>query len=173
VNNIVDSYGSDWDSEEITIGYRMDTAGSIDTSNLVLDNNLFYRPESSNHILLGRSTASGDPGGSFSASSYNAAYGTNNYQTSSGGLYKGTSGADKYKIVGSFSLGGATVATGGGGQSHPFLTGVTLPSYVGAVDPGSDDWVDTVMSLVDLNTTSIPPGSPGDVIPYILNIELK
>jgi len=65
--------------------------------------------------------------------------------------YIGSSGADQYITDGSHSLGsGVTIANGGVGGAHPYLSGVTIPSYVGATNPDDNDWVAGVMSLRDV-----------------------
>lgn len=67
-------------------------------------------------------------------------------------LYKGTTGADRYKTRGGHVLNGdTTIANGGIGGSHPYLQGVMIPSYIGATDPNDDSWVDTVLNLTRLS----------------------
>ncbi|OFX29427.1 MAG: hypothetical protein A2W92_13370 [Bacteroidetes bacterium GWA2_42_15] len=68
-------------------------------------------------------------------------------------LYKGTTGAARFKTRGSHVINGdTTIANGGIGGAHPYLEGVTLPSYIGATDPNNDSWVDTVLGLANLGT---------------------
>lgn len=64
----------------------------------------------------------------------------------------GSSGADKYKTTGTYELDETyTIANGGIGGSHPYLSGVTIPSYVVAVDPENDAWVAGVLGLATLS----------------------
>ena len=51
-----------------------------------------------------------------------------------------TSGANKFITLESHIIeGSTTIANGGIGGSHPYLSGITLPSYVGAVDPNDSE----------------------------------
>jgi hypothetical protein len=78
-------------------------------------------------------------------------------------LYKGTSGADKYKTLGSHRLDASyTIANGGIGGSHPYLPGVTIPSYVGATNPNDNAWVNGVLGLNA--TTTLIDGTSGDAV---------
>jgi hypothetical protein len=79
----------------------------------------------------------------YSVNSFDSAFSSTNYavpDTSS--LF-----SSGYKTNGSFSVGGATIANGGIGGNHPYLSGVTIPSYIGATNPSDDDWVDVILSL--------------------------
>jgi len=72
----------------------------------------------------------------------------------------GSSGADKYKVTGSYELDeDYIIATGGLGGDHPYLSGVTIPSYVGAVNPSDSDWVAGVLALDVTYFTSATAGS--------------
>ncbi len=67
--------------------------------------------------------------------------------------------------------GSLTVANGGIGGNHPYLDGVTIPSYIGATG-GDTLWVDTVLALISLGdeedvpqynlTTSVSGGGSVD-----------
>jgi hypothetical protein len=66
--------------------------------------------------------------------------------------YVGSSGADRYKLTGNYTLDGTHhILDSGLAGVHPYLNGVSIPSYIGAVDPNNDGWVDTVLSLSDIN----------------------
>jgi hypothetical protein len=77
-------------------------------------------------------------------------------------LYVGTSGADKYKTRANHILeGSTTIANGGIGGAHPYLSGVQIPSYVGAVNPNDNAWVDGVLGLATVsNLQNTPSGDP-------------
>lgn len=77
-------------------------------------------------------------------------------------LYQGTSGVNQYKTRASHILEGSyTIANGGIGGSHPYLNGVTIPSYVGATNPNDNVWVDGVLSLANVSTlTSATSADP-------------
>ncbi|MGD0822326.1 MAG: hypothetical protein ABSA71_16455 [Desulfomonilia bacterium] len=67
---------------------------------------------------------------------------------SSSSPFVGSSRMNKYITMGSYALDGShTIANGGLGGSHPYLSGVTLPSYVGAVNPNDNSWVAGVLGL--------------------------
>lgn len=85
-----------------------------------------------------------------------------NYENNTSGLFVGSSGADKYITVGTFVIGSATIANGGKGGNHPYLAGVTLPSYVGATNPSDNSWVNGVMGLTSL--ANLRNGSSADPI---------
>jgi hypothetical protein len=45
-----------------------------------------------------------------------------------------------------------TIANGGIGDSHPYLSGVTIPSYIGAANPSDNSWVSGVVN--DISSVS-------------------
>jgi hypothetical protein len=57
--------------------------------------------------------------------------------------------------------GSSTIANSGKGGSHPYLEGVTIPSYIGAA-LSTDTWVATVLSLKNLPTLDT---FPSDTLP--------
>jgi hypothetical protein len=42
---------------------------------------------------------------------------------------------------------GTSIRTGGLGGAHPYLNSESIPSYIGATNPNSSDWVDHVLSF--------------------------
>jgi hypothetical protein len=169
VNNIVDTYTNTWDSSSITVGHQMAiTGGSIDITNAKINNNFVYRPGSSTHYSIGRGLQSCSE--FLSTADMNRCYSTSNYTNATSGLYKGSSGADKYITNGSFVIGSTTIANGGIGGNHPYLLGVKFPSYVGATNPNdqkNNAWVNGVLSLSNVNvlkeSKGIPSWSPSTV----------
>lgn len=85
---------------------------------------------------------------------YSASYNADNL------LYQGTSGADKYRIRSQHVVGTSTAGAGGVGGNHPYLSGVSIPSYLGAANPSDDAWVAGVLSLS--NITNLITGGHGD-----------
>lgn len=80
------------------------------------------------------------------------------WQINEGTLFAGSSGADQYKTIGSFHLDEShTISNGGIGGNHPYLEGVTLPTYVGATNPEDNDWVDGVLSLATVSNLQNAP----------------
>ena len=166
-NNILDnmsfvfcpiSYGcsSGWCS-----GYSDRSSQSI--ANLHIDRNYIYRTSGSNAIFVGNSSW---PNGAYSASAWDSAKGggvrTYVQGYDSGNLlYQGTSGANKYKTRGTHTVSGSTTLSNAGiGGNHPYKSGVTIPSYIGATNPSDNNWVDGVMSLADISV--LRNGSSGD-----------
>jgi len=90
-----------------------------------------------------------------SQSTFDTARSTTNYTNSTAGLFA----ADGYTASGSFVIGSTTIAEGGIGGAHPYLSGVTIPSYVGAVNPSDSDWVAGVLALDASYFTSATNGS--------------
>jgi hypothetical protein len=83
-----------------------------------------------------------------------AGYSQKNYANSTTGMY---TDSDSYKINFSHILEGTTTIENGGiGGNHPYLTGVTIPSYVGPIAPDNADWVDVVLGLDSLGNNYIP-----------------
>lgn len=91
---------------------------------------------------------------------------TLNYATISSGLHPYVNNG--YKTAPNFSLGraGKTIVNGGIGGNHPYLVGVTIPSYVGPCDPNDSTWIDRVLGLSNINNLrvgggdSVPPNPP-------------
>lgn len=98
-----------------------------------------------------------------------------NWQNNSSGLFMGTSGVAQYIPNGNFVLSGSyTINNGGLGSTHPYLSGVTIPSYIGAVDPNNSGWINTVFNLANIHnlisggevtstTDPTPPDRPDGV----------
>jgi hypothetical protein len=69
-------------------------------------------------------------------------------------VFAGTTGISAFYINANYQLpNGDTLATAGRGGSHPYLDGVTIPSYLGAIDPGDSTWPTDVQALTGLGTT--------------------
>jgi len=188
-NNIITEYGAPGYNPSIGIAtcWGHKTAAADDCSltytwtNTTVDRNLIYKPahatwhigqpasmECTNHPWL---TVAG----------FNSAFGFTNYYSATDGLFLGTTGADKYKINAAFSIGsGKYAGNGGEGGNHRYLSGVTIPSYLGAVDPNNSGWVDMVLGLANIQNLiagggstppppppvqqdTTPPASPGGV----------
>jgi len=146
-NNMIENpSGCNWIECDNECSIAVGACGGGSLSEYYNTNNFFYNPSSS-LFNLERTT--------YSASGFETQTKTAGpkivYTTSSGSPYVGSSGADKYITRGDYSLGsGATIADGGVGGAHPYLNGVTIPSYVGAVNPDDNAWVAGVMGLRDV-----------------------
>lgn len=115
----------------VTNNYLYDVAGNSDSTHQVRISNVEY-----------------------TLSEFDSAYSFTNYikpsSEGSDNLFMGTSGANQYITRGEHSVGGAnTIADSGADTPHPYISGVTIPSYMGATNPGNIDdnnWVDGLMS---------------------------
>jgi hypothetical protein len=152
-NNLCDGCGNgaDWCSEAgITPKMRCASeTRTVDYSNTVIDKNYFYRPDNTSLYLINRTvytnttfeqqTETHTP-----RNSYSSSYDAGNL------LYQGTSGADKYRIRAGHIIESTTAGAAGTGGVHPYLTGATLPSYIGAANPYDDAWVAGVLGLANI-----------------------
>jgi len=134
----------------------------------VIDKNLIYSPGTSKTWIVGRDTSGSGCGVTrYTTTEFNSCSATwrgvgsvTNWDTSSGTLFLEESGYNQYITDGSFVISGSTtIANGGIGGSHPYLSGVTIPSYVGAVNPSDSDWVAGVLALDVTYFTSATAGS--------------
>lgn len=167
INNIVDSDPAD-DNSSITLR-KSNTGYSVDLARLNISHNYIYRalPHSDgsvSHLLFLKNESF--PCGRMTVAQYQAGHGRINFarnaESPSDLLYKSTSGSDRFVTrAGHVMQGSATIGAGGKGGAHPYLPGVMIPSYVGAVDPASPQWVDDVLALGGM-------GSAGDkVLPSV------
>jgi hypothetical protein len=165
-NNISDNFARDQDdyapSFHITAHtYFGESAVTYPPSRVT--NNYAYRPQ-----YNGTPYRIGGTSAYRSAASFNSAFSGNNYQKASSegsdNLYVGPSGANQYITRGAHVISGSTtIANGGTGGNHPYLAGVTLPSYVGATDPNdpkNNAWVQGVLGLSNVEVLKISKGVP-------------
>lgn len=169
VNNISDSCSTGYDYWDISYAHGTSRSGvyyntatkwplSFNLSDVTIDRTYFYRSHNTtDHMLVG--SVSGGAGTHFSYSTWKTAHpGTDmwyqaNQEGGSNKLYRGTSGADKYITIGTHNLGiaGKTISNTGLGGSHPYLSGITIPNYIGATDPSNNGWVATVLGFANVN----------------------
>jgi len=162
VNNIITGFGTtDYNpSFGIAVNWQRSCSGSYTWNNTRVDRNLIHNPQSSSHL--------GNPDSYtckserwVSTSTFNTQRGTNNYSNSSTGLFVGSTDANKYITNRNFVLSGSTTILNGGiGGQHPFLDGISIPSYVGAVDPNDSGWVTIVLNLANLENGGAPANEP-------------
>ena len=150
-NNIIESVGAVKDGRnDLNILFTYSdwelSNGDIDMSKVFVERNLFIpRKRTDKVINVGEDTYD------YSISDYMSnGWSSKLYAVELlTGLHKAGS---NYKTNGSFSLGDSeTIMNGGLGGSHPYLSGVRFPSYVGATDPNNDNWVDAVLGLSSIN----------------------
>jgi hypothetical protein len=155
-NNIVSNFGDDYRREDISLGTTINSAndwdplGTITLTDCPVDRNYVYQPADADEYAVARADYFGGDH-RFTTAEYNSAYSVTNYTNAYNAedlLFQDTSGAGQYKTRSAHVLTGATtIANGGIGGAHPYLSGVTIPSYVGATDPHDNAWVAGVLSL--------------------------
>jgi hypothetical protein len=166
-NNLLDNPASNYGqttyynfgSVDIPSGYSFNFYNYLTTHGLYM-----YRPSNTTTpVQISRLTGSGK--GQMSIAAFNSYSGASDnwYKASSEGsdnLYTGSSGANAYITRGAHVISGSTtIANGGIGGNHPYLSGVTIPSYVGATNPSDNTWVAGVLGLNVSYFTSVTAGS--------------
>ena len=142
-----------------SIGLFINTSiSTFNWSGTLVDRNLVHSPVSTTQHFANPSSGSGGPSGWVSTATFNSAHSWTNYYNNTANLFRGSSGSDKYRTYGTFVVGSSTIAAGGIGGNHPYLSGVTVPSYVGAVNPNDDSWVSGVLGL---DATYLRNATPG------------
>ncbi len=168
-NNIIDGVDKEWPSHNdfdwgtitgLNAFYprgSRDEHSSPDFSEYFVSDNYMYRPDDPDQFVVNY------PAVYYTLSEFEAQALTHiprdQYSLAYDGgdlLYEDTSGADKYITRGAHVVEGAvTIADGGVGGNHPYLSGVTIPSYVGATDPSdisTNHWVEGLLD--DLTSTA-------------------
>jgi len=158
MNNIVANAGSNsyTCSRPVVLGCENYT-GSYQADDFIVDHNYLYSTGVDRIGVLHSSSANKFDG---TTASFNSAFGTTNYYkaTSEGSdnLFAGASGADQYITRGAHVVSSpTTIANGGYNAAHPYLSGVTIPDYIGATDPDditTNNWVDGLLN--DLTSTT-------------------
>lgn len=170
VNNILDSQGQGYDYDEFPFTlyhvyvdndewYAARTwPTDFNISSVKVDRNYIYRSGATagNDFLFGKGLYATGYDHDLSVAQFNSAYSVTNYISATAGMYIGTTGADRYTLSSSWGD-YSTVSSGGMGGNHPYLGSTSIPSYMGAVNPTSDDWVAGVLGLAtDGNSDGIP-----------------
>jgi hypothetical protein len=140
-------------------GYSPSTLMSI--TNLTIDRNYIYRTSNTPAVYVGNAPSWT---GRYTVTEWEALKsGTNMYKqdyNSGNLLYNGTTGADKYRVRSAHTVEGSiTISNGGAGINHPYISGVTIPSYIGAANPSDDAWVAGVLALNVTYFTNVTSGS--------------
>ena len=168
------------------IAIQSSYTGTKNVDSVYIKANYNYRPTSTSYVMYIFGTA-------YSAATWDAldpdyTYYQNAYDAGDP-LWRGTTGALKYLPYSDHEVSGSsTIANGGIGGNHPYKSGVTIPSYIGAVNPSDSTWVAEVLGLINLGAeyepdtgdtgsspvyppdiTSISPESPRLLKPVIIN----
>lgn len=171
-NNIVTKFADDYRREDVSLGTTINSAndwspiGTITLSDCPIDRNYIYCPADADEFAVARSGYFGGDN-RFTTAEFNTSYSVLNFANSynaSDLLFSGTTGSAQYKTRSVHILTGVTtVGNGGIGGNHPYLTGVTIPSYIGAVNPDGPD------SGVNWDPNNPDPNDAGWV-DYVLNV---
>lgn len=145
-NNIIEDYGSVTNAHNdmnIFFSWSQYNENDLDWSTVTIENNLITGKSSNDSSAINVVGNSNDQSVDYLKSK---GYSNVFYNTiSSSGL------RNNYKVNGDFSVGsGKNIRNGGIGGAHPYLPGVTIPSYVGAVNPDDDAWVDGVTTFATM-----------------------
>lgn len=163
-NNIISGYGSYDYSPSIGIAAMWQSA-SGDTcvydytwDNTIVDHNLIHNPQSASYHIGIPNSYRCKASRWITTSAFNTLRSTTNYTNATAGLFLGSSGANQYIADEDFAVAtGVTIGDGGIGGNHPYLSGVTIPSYIGAVNPDDSGWVEDVLALAtDGNSDGVP-----------------
>jgi hypothetical protein len=165
-NNIMDGVGNGpvayCEDQGITVKLHCSSeTRNIDYSNAHVSHNYMYRPDEPTLYRVNKTTyTSSEFEGQSVTAAPRIAY-TSDY-SSDNPLYRGTVGADKYRIYANHSIrSGVTASNAGVGRMHPYLPRVLLPSYIGAVNPNDDAWVAGVLGLSSIqNLRNASGGDP-------------
>lgn len=161
-NNIADRNTSGYQDYPFMLHWNMPantTEPSQDNSDVVVERNLIHDNAHSDTFVVGHNYDSSFTLCDYQAqdvSGFNACSeiwrnitGILNWDNNVTGLYTGTTGANQYITDGTFMLDGTkSICTGGKSGNHPYLAGVTLPTYVGATNPNNNGWVFGVLNQV-------------------------
>lgn len=165
-NNLIDNHQIDTkNNDKCGIVFAdSGTPNPISSAGIKIDRNYFYRSAADYIMYLGsKKTLEQWKAISPNAINYKNDYNVNNP------LFLGSDGANRYKVNANHTIEtGVSIADGGIGKNnpnHPYLSGVTIPSYIGAVDPNNGAWVDAVMSLSDINYLKSGGQPSGDTTP--------
>lgn len=173
-NNIIDNFTAGISSYPVRIFAESAASLTNVVNNLVMDRNYIYRPNAggSTPYSIGYPLNGLDAKyGRLSTITFNSQYSATNYQKASSegsdNLFSGSSGASAYITRGSHTVSGSTTITNGGiGGNHPYLSDVTIPSYIGATNPTDNGWVEDVMSFAEMTDgvpTNLQSGMPVDL----------
>jgi hypothetical protein len=154
-NNIISEFGYVDYSPSIGIAvmwHASDCSYNYTWTNTLVDRNLIYKPGSSTRHFGLPNSYNCKSTRWITTSAFNTLRGVTNYTNNTSGLWSSV-----YVPNGSFVIGSSTIAEGGYNAAHPYLSGVSIPKYVGAVNPSDSDWVAGVLGLAtDNNSDDVP-----------------
>jgi len=148
-NNILDNASGDYDSEDISIeSDSVSASGGYPMENISLDRNYFYNPPDSEifyiyHTKYNKTEIESTPSADMVFVSQ---------ENSENPLYNL---AQKYeiKVRAEHNLGnGMSISNAGIGIPHPYLEGISIPSYIGPCPDSECSWVDDVLTLSDISS---------------------
>ena len=146
-NNILDNVSGDYDSEDISVeSDQVSASGGYPLQDIKLSRNYFYNPPDSKiiyiyHTKYNKTEIEATPSADMVFVSHSSP---------DNPLYI-TAGDYAIKIRQDHVLGNGKISNAGIGGPHPYLDGVTLPSYIGPCPDSNCSWVDEVLSLSDIS----------------------
>ncbi len=164
MNNIVEAFENEWDAASISLGVGMDKDDSgeatVDLSESIVDHNYVYRPVDPEHYRIGRNA--GPCSDWLTTEQMNDCWQAHNYTNQDDAqdpLHQGSDGADALKVRMDHHVAATeTIGESGIGIAHPYLDGVTIPSYVGPCPDDRCQWVDDVLAQRDDPATMVQWG---------------
>lgn len=152
-NNLMDSSIDESGYRDVSLMLLYDNTITWDIDTLCqFHYNVFYNPDNLVFFRILTSDGSFYNQYPWAISNMSKAYSESDY------IFRGMSGADSYKLNSGYSD-YTTMASGGYNNEHPYLAGITIPSYIGAVNPADDAWVDGVLSM-DASFFTTAEGDP-------------
>lgn len=151
-NNLLDGHLKAYPLWFSAVGINIYNAGtdytSPDISNYICSNNYIYRPNDADAFKYQDTFYTVAEFKAQTETSAPRVMYTNAYD-SDNVAYLGTTGTNQYITDGTHTIEtGVTIADGGVNIAHPYLSGVTIPLYIGATNPNDNAWVDGVINDV-------------------------
>lgn len=161
-NNIIEGGITSWDGSSLC-SYRAISDSLAQFDSLKFTNNFFYKqqtnaldPNGICPLFVGNKATGPTPYYSVTRFTSNFDHTSQNWINFSLGLFVGSDSGKQYVTSGKFELGtGKTIDNAGKGGNHPYLSGVKIPTYIGATDPNdpnNNQWVTDVLHLENLKT---------------------
>jgi len=161
-NNIADNNTTDYQDTPFIFHWNIpanSSAAPQDNSDLVFDRNLIHYNAGATPIIVGHNYDASFLGcdsqyhtaSSISSCSetWRGVTGILNWENNTSDLFQSTTGYSQYITEPTFALDSTkTICDGGKSGNHPYLTGVSIPSYVGATNPNANAWVFAVFNEV-------------------------
>ncbi len=156
-NNLLDTPDGSGDVPAISVANNLSFTPNFVRINF--ENNYLYRQATSYQVKVGSVTDVPNCKGALTLAQLNTCDSSTNYAKAS------SEGSDNLYDTGYITRGAhvvsgsTTIANGGRGSTHPYLTGVNIPSFIGATNPSDNVWVPGVLGLNSTYFTGVTAGS--------------